>query len=59
MNNGPVGPKGLRSGGFKSNTTGLHDNFVGNMAQLSISTNKVMYCMENILKCHLFQSSFK
>lgn len=44
MNNGPVGPKGLRSGGFKSNTAGLHDNFVGNMAQLSISTNKVMYC---------------
>lgn len=41
MNNGPVGPKGLRSGGFKSNTAGLHDNFVGNMAQLSISTNKM------------------
>ena len=40
INNGPLGSKGLRGGGFKSNAT-VSDNFVSNMAQISISTNKV------------------
>lgn len=44
MNNGPLGAKGLRGAGFKSNTLGtttVPDNYVSNMAQLTISTNKV------------------
>lgn len=49
INNGPLGLKGLRGGGFKSNTLGtttVPDNYVSNMAQISISTNKV--CTDSV-----------
>lgn len=54
INNGPLGTKGLRGGGFKSNTLGtttVPDNYVSNMAQLSISTNKVRYVYRMAVFC--------